>query len=957
MKKTFLLASVLLVTLSAFAAKPPLDHSVYDGWKSVSGLTVQNDGEWARWTVAPQEGDLVLHLYNAKTGKTYDIERASQAKISEDGTKVVFKIAPKFQETRQAKIDKKKPNEMPKDSLGILDLTTGKMEKYPMVKAFKTGDKFNDFVAFQEAEKPAPKPEPKEKKAPPEEKPEMPGQARHDEKPEKPAPKPEPTKDNLYVLDIHTLAIDTIACVESYIVSKDGRHIAYITKPGKNDSVNVRGVFLYDPAARSKTEVLTGEKEATFKSLSFNEEATRLAFFGILDTTKEAKKQLDLWLYDGALRKLVAHDGGVLPPGWKLGDARAAEFREGFLTFGTCPIPREKDTTLVEFEQPKLDIWVWNEDYIQPVQKNNLRRDQERTYLAKVNYDGSGFVQLADEDIPNVTIDEKNKQDYLIVTTDKPYRVQRGWSYAAHSDIYRLSLKDGSRELILKDAPYSNLAVSPDGAYAVGFHSKENNWYLYTLADGQFRELTSQLGVTFWNEEDDHPADPGAWGRAVWSEDSRFFWIPDQYDLWQFDPTGATAPFRVTEGAGRAAKTTYSYTNPYFDPDARGPFGGATVKAGKPYWFTTFNHTTKERGFAMKDVSKKKARLQQMVEGPYTFGNLAVSAGKKGSTLIYTRGNFENGNNVWATRDNFRTQQQMSDINPQQREYNWGTVELVNWLTDDGIRAEGLLFKPENFDPAKKYPVMIYFYEKNSETLYNSRVPAPSASTVNIPYFVSNEYIVFVPDIYYTDGHPGQSCLKCLMPACDMLCEYPWVDGDNMAIQGQSWGGYQVAYLITQTNRFKAAGAGAPVSNMTSAYGGIRWESGIARTGQYEEGQSRIGEDLWRGFDLYVENSPLFFVPNVTTPVLIMHNDADGAVPWWQGIEFFNGLRRCGKQAWLLQYNDEAHNLRERRNRKDLSIRLEQFFDHYLKGKPMPVWMSKGVPATLKGIDLGYEYE
>ena len=950
MKKSILFAAALVVCLSAFAAKPPLDHSVYDNWKSVSGLSVQNDGEWARWTVAPQEGDYVLHLYNVKTGKTYDLERASGAKISEDGKKLVYRIVPKFQETRQAKIDKKKPNEMPKDSLGILDLATGKIEKYPFVKAFKTGDKLNCFVAWQEAEKPAPKPDPKEKKAPKD----------STAKPEKPAPKPAPTKDNLYVVDINTLTVDTLACVESYIVSKDGKHIAFITKPDKKDSLHVRGVFVYDPATKATTEVLTGEKEATFKTLAFNDEATRLAFFATLDTAKDAKKNLDLYLYDGSQAvKAVAHDAGVLPKGWKLGDARAAEFHDNFVTFGTCPIPREKDTTLVDFEQPKLDIWVWNDEYIQPVQKINLRRDQGRTYLAKVDFDGTGFVQLADEQIQNVTIGEKNNQDYVIVTTDKPYRVQRSWSYAAHNDVYKLSLKDGSRELIMKDAPFSNWAISPDGAYAVAFHMKENNWYLYTLATGEFRELTSRLGVTFWDEEDDHPADPGSWGRATWSEDSKFFWIPDQYDLWQFDPTGAVAPFRVTEGVGRATKTTYAYANPYFDPDARGPmgFGGGDVKTGKPAWFTTFNNVTKERGFAMKDITKKKAKLQKMVEGPYNFANLAVSAGKKGDALIYTRGNFEDGNNVWMTRDNFKTQQQMSDINPQQRDYNWGTVELVSWTSEDGKPLEGLLFKPENFDPAKKYPVMIYFYEKNSETLYNSRVPAPSASTVNIPYFVSNEYIVFVPDLVYTDGHPGQSCLKCLMPGCDMLCEFPWVDGDNMAIQGQSWGGYQVAYLITQTNRFKAAGAGAPVSNMTSAYGGIRWESGIARTGQYEEGQSRIGKNLWEGFDLYVENSPLFHVPNVTTPVLIMHNDADGAVPWWQGIEFYNGLRRLGKQAWMLQYNDEAHNLRERRNRKDLSIRLSQFFDHFLKGAPMPVWMSKGVPATLKGIDLGYEYD
>ena len=947
MKKSTLLAMVLLITVSAFASKPPLDHSVYDNWKSVSGLSVQDDGQWARWTVAPQEGDLVLHLYNVATGKTYDIERASQAKISADGKKVVFRIAPKFQETRQAKIDKKKPGEMPKDSLGILDLATGGIEKYPLLKNFRVGDKIGDFVAFQQEEKPAPKKE-------------TPGQG-HDGKGPADKPAPKSTKDNLYVLNIKTMAIDTIECVETYIVSKEGDKVAFITKPDTKDSVHVRGVYVYDPATKACTEVLTGEKKATFKGLGFDDEAGRLAFYGTLDTAKNASKTLDLWLYDGSsARKILAGNAAALPKGWKIAADRAADFHDGYLTFGTCPIPREKDTTLVDFEQPRLDIWVWNEDYIQTVQKNNLRRDLAKTYLAKIDFDGSGFVQLADEEIPNVSIGDKNKQDYLIVTSDKPYRVQRSWSYEAHNDIYKLSLKDGSRELICKDARFSNFSTSPDGAYAVGFHSKENNWYLFTLATGEFKELTSQLGVTFWNEEDDHPADPGAWGRATWSDDSKFFWIPDQYDLWQFDPTGAVAPFRVTEGVGRQTKTTYAYANPYSDPEARGPmggFGGGQVKAGKPAWFTTFNNVTKERGYAMKDITKKKAKLQKIYEGPYSFGSLCVSAGKKANTYLFTRGNFEDGNNVWMTADNFKTQKQMSDINPQQRDYNWGTVELVSWKSEDGKPLEGLLFKPENFDPAKKYPVMIYFYEKNSETLYNSRVPAPSASTVNIPYFVSNEYIVFVPDLVYEDGHPGQSCLKCLMPGCDMLCEFPWVDGDNMAIQGQSWGGYQVAYLITQTGRFKAAGAGAPVSNMTSAYGGIRWESGIARTGQYEEGQSRIGKNLWEGFDLYVENSPLFHVPNVTTPVLIMHNDADGAVPWWQGIEFYNGLRRLGKQAWMLEYNDEAHNLRERRNRKDLSIRLSQFFDHFLKGAPMPIWMSKGVPATLKGIEYGYGYD
>ena len=178
-----------------------------------------------------------------------------------------------------------------------------------------------------------------------------------------------------------------------------------------------------------------------------------------------------------------------------------------------------------------------------------------------------------------------------------------------------------------------------------------------------------------------------------------------------------------------------------------------------------------------------------------------------------------------------------------------------------------------------------------------------------------------------------------------------------MAIQGQSWGGYQTAYLVTRTNMFKAAGAGAPVSNMFSAYGGIRWESGMSRQYQYEQTQSRIGATMWEAPELYKENSPVFFADKVKTPLLIMHNDNDGAVPWYQGIEYFMALRRLHKPVWLLQYNKEAHNLKERRNSNDLSVRLQQFFDHYLKGTPIPVWMKTGVPAINKGKTYGLELE
>lgn len=920
MKKLVVLLALFSAAVMSHAQKPALDHSVYDDWKSLSQIQIPDGGDWAMYTVAPQQGDVVLHIYNVRTGKQYKIDRASAATISEDATKLVFRIAPLYEQTRQAKIKKKKADQMPKDTLGILDLVSGKIEKIAQLKSLKTPQVLRSYVAFQKTNK---------------------------------------DNDTLYVLNIKTNKVDSIKHVEAYSFPEQGETLAYITKPGKKDSLTVRGLYVYYPSTATSTAVLTGEKKASFGTIiRQDKKGEKIVFFASLDTAKDASKKMDMYLYsNGQTTKVLAHDAKALPKGWKIGENYLVTFHKNYFTFGTQPIPRERDTTLVEFEQAKLDIWVWNEDYIQPIQKVNLPFDKGRSYLAKINYDGSGFVQIADESVlPSLSIGEENEQDYILASGDKPYRVMKSWETNAIADIYKISLKDGSRQRIMEAAPLERMVASPDGAYYVAYNAKERNWYQYTLASGEMKNLTGDLGVNFWDEEDDHPMWPGAAGNLVWSEDSKFFLIRDAYDYWRFDPTGKEAPKMLTEGKGRLNDVTYTFVNPLNKRTDHPVMQRIRIRKDAPAYFTTLNHKTKERGVARKDITRRGAVMEKLVEGPNTYAALSVSSSpKQKAVIVYTKACFEKGTDLYITKDSFKSQTQLTDINPQMRKYNWGTVELVNWKSADGKFAEGLLFKPENFNPEKKYPVIIYFYERYSDDLYAARVPAPSASTVNIPYFVSNEYICFIPDIRYTDGHPGKSALNYIMPACDMLCQYPWIDGDNMAIQGQSWGGYQVAYMITQTGRFKAAGAGAPVSNMTSAYGGIRWESGRARTMQYERGQSRIGTDLWSGFDLYVENSPLFHVPNVTTPVLIMHNDADGAVPWWQGIEFFNGLRRCGKQAWLLQYNDEAHNLRERRNRKDLSRRLEQFFGHFLKGEPMPVWMSKGVPATVKGIEYGFE--
>ena len=373
---------------------------------------------------------------------------------------------------------------------------------------------------------------------------------------------------------------------------------------------------------------------------------------------------------------------------------------------------------------------------------------------------------------------------------------------------------------------------------------------------------------------------------------------------------------------------------------------------GNDIFLRAFNTRTKDAGYARTSLPASGAPVT-LVQQAFDYTTLIRA--RQDSVFIFQKSNFITSPELFIARAPFTDQTRISDINPQQKEYRWGTVELFSWRSADGKPLDGLLYKPEGFDPKKKYPMIVYYYERNSDLLNRYFSPAPSASTINPAWCASNGYVVFIPDIVYRRGYPGQSAVDCIIPGVKRLIAAGFVDAARIGLQGQSWGGYQTAFIVTRTPMFRAAMAGAAVANMTSAYGGIRWESGVSRMFQYEHSQSRIGATLWERRDLYIENSPLFAADKVTTPLLLMHNDEDGAVPWYQSIEFFSALRRLDKPVWMLTYNGEAHNLVQRKNRKDLSVRLMQFFDHYLKDAPAPVWMTRGIPAVNKGKVFGLE--
>ena len=904
----------------AIAAKRPLTHQDYDAWRSIISPVLSHDGHYLAYGLFPQEGDGLVVIKDLRSNKEFrenagalppppapdpnleeppPIERNIRLAITADSKTVIFLAFPKKADTDKAKKEKKKPEEMPKGELVIIDLATGAPTRVPNVKSFGLPDKGSGALAYLKE------------------------------------PVPPVNKDmgsELVLRDLTAHTDRTFPDVTEYNLTRDGKTLAYAVTSPKEDT---DGIYTVTTAGGEPHTLLAGKGK--YAKITWTEKQDTLAFISTHDDASAKHPRYKLYLSTAAASQaaeVVSTETPGFHKGFIISEKATLSFSKdgSALFFGASiplpPIPKDHTGPATE-DEVSFDLWHYQDDHIQPMQKARAVADHDRSYRAAYHIDTHKLVQLADETMIDAVPSED--ANYAIGKDDRAYRPMLEYS-ENYSDAYFIDTETGVRKLITRKH-VGAVTWSHDGKYGLFFDGKD--WLTVPVSGVTPINLTAKLGVHFWNDEDDHPATAPSYGFAGWTNDGKYVLLYDHFDIWRVSPDGSAAK-NLTQGVGRRENIEFRYVK--LDSEEK------SIDVSKPLLLRAENVITRDTGFFRTHIDSD-APPEKLIMAPKLFGRPLQA--RDADVLVLTEQTFNEFPDLFATNSAMKELRKVTDANPQKADMLWGTAEMISFKNLDGVSLQGVLYKPENFDPQKKYPMLVYLYEKLSQN-YNHFVDPRPMHTLNLSYYVSNGYLVFTPDIVYKIGYPGQSALKCVMAGVDAVVARGFVDEKNIGIEGHSWGGYQISYMVTQTTRFKAAEAGAPVANMISAYDGIRWGPGLPRQFQYEKSQSRIGGDLWEYPMRFIENSPVFMADRIQTPMLLLQNDMDDAVPWYQGIELFLALRRLGKESYMFTYNGEPHGIRHRANQKDFALRMSEFFDYELKGAKKPAWMEHGIPYLQK---------
>ncbi|MEX2283560.1 MAG: prolyl oligopeptidase family serine peptidase [Gemmatimonadota bacterium] len=906
--------------------KKVLTLADYGRWNRIQAGGLSSDGRWFAYAQTPNEGDGTLYIKDLDGSMVHTVPRGSGPIFSDDARWIAYIVSPPTPTGRGGRAGGgarggqagATPAAAPVRALMLKNLVTGTTDSIPDVGTFRFV-KGSGFLVMKRNQ---------------------------------PASQTTFEGTDLVLRNLRDGTSLNLGNVDEYAFNDAATHVAYVIDANGRAG---NGLSLLDLTKGTITPLSSSALE--YNQLSWNRAGNALA---VLKGEKpkgmmQRQNALVVATAVGTLKQAIVElDPGkdkVLPEGFVISELSAASFtRDGSrIQLGI----KEQEAEPPQSSEPvaNVDVWHWKDEEVQSVQQ--VRADQNRrfTYAATFDIATKTFRRVADEEMRQVTFTNDNR--FGIGRIDKPYWYDVEWG-ASKADHYRVDLNTGERKLIAKGLSRT-MGVSPDGKWYLFLQDKQV--IAHNIATGSTVNVTQISGVDFVDHSDDHPYELPIYGVAGWTKDNKSVILNHDHDIWQVPLEGGKA-VNLTGGVGAAEQIRFRIVR--FDAagggGGRGGRGGGGGGGGDQDGIDLTKPITLS---AMGDRTKKSGYYELKPGGnptPIVFADASiggVSKAEKTDRIVFTTQTFVDFPNYFVSNTRFESPKQITDANPQQAEYAWspGRV-LIDYTDARGNKLQGTLALPANYEPGKKYPMLVYFYELMSDQHFRYQAPSfddrPHAAT-----YTSDGYLYFQPDVVYTIGKPGTSAVDDVTSAVKKVIELGYADPARIGLQGHSWGGYQSSYILTQTNMFAAVVTGAPVTNLVSFYNELYKSSGTVQQGIMEVGQVRMGKGNtpWSAHELYESQSPVHQAEKIKTPFLILHGTADGAVDWHQGLEYYNTARRLGKEVILLSYPDEPHHLAKKENQKDFQIRMKQYFDHYLKTTPAPKWMTDGVPFLRKAIE------
>jgi dipeptidyl aminopeptidase/acylaminoacyl peptidase len=950
------------------AAKRPIALEDIITWPTIGTTAVSNDGQWFAYRIAPGEGDAQIVVRRVQSGDKalkFDVGEAPAAgpggggrggeaggggaptlTFSEDSRWLAFTTYPSRREAQRLR-RLRRPIQ---SSATVVNLATGEKREYPRIRRFAfSGDASTWIALHRQAAQAGPAGAAAEGRGAgaPGSAPASVGTAAADR----------PRGTDLILRELSSGQELNVGNVADFAFSKDGVLLAWTIDA--QDKVG-NGVQLRDMAKGTVSVLDSGA--ATYERLAWTEKGDGLCVLkGTDDKTLRDKLYAVLGFSGfaaGAPQKVVYDPATdkTFPTDMSISPNRTPQWTEDLqsITFG-IHIPRKRDAAAEtnEAEQaggpregedaprqagqadaPNTDekvdlvLWHWLDKRLQSQQEVQETGDRSFSYLAQYRVQGKKFIRLADEDVRTVSLAPKDR--FAIGQDNREYELLGNLDGRRFQDIYVTDMSTGERRLALKRARWYN-GPSPDGKSFLYY--EDGHYHVYAMDSGQSRNITLNAPVSFVDAEDDHNVVKPPAGSLGWAKDSASVLLTDNWDIWQVPVSGGQAVNLTVNG--RKDQIRYQRRYP-IEPVAERALG---VDLSKPQYFAAYGEWTKKAGLARLHPGKPGVEMLNWSDA--TFGTLIKP--KDADQLVYTRSTATEPNDYYVTDRTFSKSDRLTDQRPQVSSYAWtaGSM-LINYTSDKGDKLQAALFLPAGYEKGKSYPTIVNIYEKMSQGA--NQFANPSANGFNRSVYTSNGYAVLLPDITYKVNDPGMSAVWCVVPALKAALATGVIDPKRVGLTGHSWGGYQTSFLVTQTDVFAAAVAGAPLTNMISMYSLIYKNTGGGNGAIFEASQGRFRGGYWDNWDAYYRNSPVFFAKNVKTPLMILHNDRDGAVDFTQGVEYYNTLRRLQKPVIMLEYVGENHGLRKPSNQRDYTARMLEYFDHYLKGVPAPEWMTKGVP-------------